>query len=140
VEEGDLLVAAALLQALRRAGCVVTMMDGNTLNVTGAYTDVQDAMIAACKEELAALLAIEGAAPAVTPEVATSTPKAITTAISAPSWPTPQPGSLLSMIPPRPSVVPMVVTREFLIWKARRDDAQRDGRPFDEPAPKWVPR
>ena len=60
MERRDLLIAATLLLALRRDGCVVTAV-GDDLRVTGDYSDMQRAMIVVRKAELLAILAVEGA-------------------------------------------------------------------------------
>jgi hypothetical protein len=54
----ELLVAAALLVALRRDGCVVTA-GGGIIRVTGEYSDTRRAAVIANKVELLVILAAE---------------------------------------------------------------------------------
>ena len=120
MERRDLLIAATLLLALRRDGCVVTAV-GDDLRVTGDYSDMQRAMIVVRKAELLAILAVEGAivgemdiaiaAPLISSAVASPVPKPAITKIARPS-PKPPPSPPLPRGPAAAGVA--IMTAEML--------------------------
>jgi hypothetical protein len=158
MEGHDLVIAATLLAALRKDGCVVTA-NGDNLNIKGPVSDNRMAMVNSCKPELLAVLAVEGAmngsSPIPEPEPST---QSFPTAAQVDAFTNRVAASLAERTPPTPTSGPAplprdsllalasrrtgtwVATAEWLAWLGQKNAAARDGRPFNEPPPPWVQR